>query len=290
MSQLTTANLDKLCQLAEKAAKAAGVYIQSKFDQHYETRSKVGGDSLASQVVTEVDLQAQAIILDYLKESIQTFDLGLLTEEQADDQSRLDKAYFWCIDPMDGTLPFTERRTGYAVSIALVSTAGDPVVSAVYIPDLNESYTAIKKLGIWLNNKPFERSRGIDQSIHWYMDRSFQSEPYFRQVQEAMQQWGAPIEIKADYGGVRNAIGVMKSRRGCYFKFPKRTNGCGSIWDYAATRLLFEECELQVSNAFGEKLNLNDLDTTFMNRQGILFATDMDIVKLILELDNQLKR
>ncbi|MFY0652304.1 MAG: inositol monophosphatase family protein [Cyclobacteriaceae bacterium] len=292
---LTEYQLSELKEIAKKAAKTAGEYIQSQFDQHYVKQKKEGGDSLASQVVTEVDIKAQEIILGHLADSIKNYDLGLLTEESEDDNSRHTKDYFWCIDPMDGTLPFTERRTGYAVSIALISKAGDPVVSAVYIPDLEECYAAVKGLGVELNEEAYSRE-GLNPEkriydVYW--DQSFKSEPYFNQVlnqlNEYAQKEDLEIKLHTNYGGVRNAIGVTKSYYSSYFKFPKKKLGCGSIWDYAATRLFFEELDINVANSQGERLHLNNNHTTFMNEGGILYATNSKLAQFIIELGKYLK-
>ena len=51
----------------------------------------------------------------------------VLTEETEDDGGRLRADYFWCVDPLDGTLPFIEGRPGSAVSIALIARDGTPV-------------------------------------------------------------------------------------------------------------------------------------------------------------------
>lgn len=270
------------------AATEAGTYIQSRFDQPYLTQSKTGGDSLASQLVTEVDIKAQEIILKHLKSSIAQYDLGLLTEEAVDDQSRLGKDHFWCIDPLDGTLPFTEQRPGYAVSIALVSKSGDPVIGVVYVPNEKACYAALKGNGIQLNGKEFNRHAVTqDNKLHWYMDRSFQAESYFEAVKKKMNAFATEqqmdLEIHATYGAVTNAIGVLNSSRGAYFKIPKPRKGGGSIWDYAATRLLFEELELPVFNAAGEKLDLNNSETTFMNDLGVIYVTDSEAMTLLLD-------
>jgi 3'-phosphoadenosine 5'-phosphosulfate (PAPS) 3'-phosphatase len=290
--KLSKEDLEGLCEVAKEAAIDAGRYIQSQFDQHYVKQSKVGGDSLASQVVTEVDFKAQEIILDHLNKSIDEYDLGLLTEESVDDQSRAVKDYFWCIDPMDGTLPFTERRTGYAVSIALISKSGDPVVAAVYIPDLEVCYSSIRDQGVELNNKPYTRDVNPQgEVIDVYWDSSFKSEPIYEQVVDNLNHFADCIDKRItyhfDFGGVRNAIGVMCSDVSCYFKFPKKKNGCGSIWDYAATRLFFQELSLKVSDAKGGTMNLNNLKSTFMNEGGILFSTDQELSKFIIKLGNK---
>ncbi len=287
--KLNDSDLKTLSEQAITAAKAAGKYIQSQFEANYEKRRKVGGDSLASQVVTEVDLKAQEIILTHLEASIQAFDLGLLTEEATDDQSRMTKDYFWCIDPMDGTLPFTERRTGYAVSIALITKPGDPVVGVVYIPDLEQCYSAIKGEGVKNNGQPLERDEHLAVSkLCIYMDKSFNTEPYAAFVLEKLKEFEGQetceLSLYTSFGGVRNAVSVLSSEIGCYFKFPKKAKGCGSIWDYAATRLFFEETGLQVSNAQGDPLHLNDPDTTFMNEQGVIYATDQELAAFVVRL------
>lgn len=289
--KLKDQDLQYLCGIAEAAAKEAGVFIQSQFDQHYEKQHKTGGDSLASQVVTVVDMKAQEIILGYLDPTRKAFDLGLLTEELADDHSRLAKDYFWCIDPMDGTLPFTEQRTGYAVSIALVSQAGDPVIGVVVVPDLEQCFTAIVGHGVACNDQSVQRPVKENTVLHFYMDQSFLTEPYLTTVKSRIEAWAASsgfsrVNYISEYGGVRNALGVMQSGSGCYVKFPKERKGCGSIWDYAATRLMAEELGCVVCDAKGERLYLNRAETTFMNQTGILYATDQALASALLEIGN----
>jgi 3'(2'), 5'-bisphosphate nucleotidase len=285
---LTDKDLYSLCKIAESTAITAGKYIQSQFNQHYKKEDKKAGHSLAAKVVTEVDYKAQEIILQHLNDSIEQYDLGLLTEEAADDSSRLEKDYFWCIDPMDGTLAFTEGRTGYAVSIALVSKSGDPLIGLVYLPDLKDIYTSIKGQGIRLNNEVFKRKSLNSDVIQLYMDLSLQSEPYFNLLKNDFQNWSDEKEKKLEFhlgfGAVRNAIGVLHSASACYFKFPKKQIGGGSIWDYAATRLFFEELGLIVTDSFGKTLHLNDPESTYLNQKGVLFATDGPLFDLIISL------
>lgn len=289
---LTEKDLNSLCQNAKIAAIAAGEYIQSQFDQHYKEEQKEGGDSLASQVVTEVDFKAQEIILQQLEASIKQYDLGVLTEEAADDASRLEKDHFWCIDPLDGTLAFTEGRTGYAVSIALVSKSGDPLAGVVYLPDLDDVYTAVKGKGLRLNNEIFKRKVVETELLQIYMDRSLQSAPYFDFLKKELQKWTEQkeqaLKYYAGFGAVRNAVSVLHSSSACYFKFPKKQKGGGSIWDYAATRLFFEELGLIVADSLGKQLHLNNPESTFMNKAGVLYATDGALFDFVIRLGYQI--
>ncbi|WP_339926114.1 inositol monophosphatase family protein [uncultured Cyclobacterium sp.] len=290
---LEKTNLTTLCQQAINASIEAGKLIQSQVDQSYSQQKKQGGYSTASQVVTEVDFKAQEIILHHLLPSIKQFDLGLLTEEATDDASRLQKDYFWCIDPLDGTLPFTEQRPGYAVSIALVSRAGNSVVGAVYIPDEDLCYSAIKGEGVALNGQSFSLSNTADDdSLHVYMDRSLQGASYFQELKGKTKQWAegqnlTNVFYHVGFGAVRNALSVLSHSNACYFKFPRKEKGGGSIWDFAATRLIFEELGLPVSNSKRENLHLNSPESTFMNQQGVLYASAESIREMISQLNRK---
>ncbi|MFK7951481.1 MAG: 3'(2'),5'-bisphosphate nucleotidase CysQ [Ekhidna sp.] len=286
--------LNDLCSIAKEAAVAAGTYIQSQANKNHTKKEKKAGNSVASQVITQVDIEAQRIILSHLKSTIERYDLGLLTEEAADDQSRLHKDYFWCIDPMDGTLPYTEGKSGYAVSIALVTLEGDPLIGVVYLPDSEHCFTSIKGGGVLLDNESFIwKKHSAPDALHVYLDRSVQKEAYFDELIKQLEKWSIEhLKLKVEYhigfGAVCNAIGVLNATIGCYFKFPKEQKGGGSIWDFASSRLFFEELNLPVSNANGELLHLNRSETTFMNEIGIVFSTDPVLAKFIIRLGSEI--
>ena len=60
---------------------------------------------------------------------------AFLSEEAADDHSRLDNNRVWIVDPLDGTKEFATGRQDWAVHIALVED-GVPIHAAVGLPDL----------------------------------------------------------------------------------------------------------------------------------------------------------
>jgi 3'(2'), 5'-bisphosphate nucleotidase len=60
----------------------------------------------------------------------------VLSEEAADEQSRLDASRVWIIDPLDGTREFSEGRHDWAVHVAL-AIDGVPGPAAVALPGMN---------------------------------------------------------------------------------------------------------------------------------------------------------
>ena len=62
---------------------------------------------------------------------------GLLSEEEKDNPSRLDKSRVWIIDPVDGTREYGEARSDWAVHVGL-AIDGVATTGAVALPDLGD--------------------------------------------------------------------------------------------------------------------------------------------------------
>ena len=142
-SAILSIKFGELLEIAKSAALGAGEFIQSSSSNNLIVKSKGSHLSAASSIVTEADKKSQDIILNYIIPTLKQYSLGLLSEELKDDSSRFENEFYWCIDPLDGTLPFTEQVEGYAVSIALVSREGIPILGVVYNPKKNDLYTCL---------------------------------------------------------------------------------------------------------------------------------------------------
>jgi 3'(2'), 5'-bisphosphate nucleotidase len=81
----------------------------------------------------EGDLRANRYLVDALR--AERPEDGLLSEEEKDNDARLSKSRVWIIDPLDGTREYSERRTDWAVHVAL-ATDGVPAIGAVALPGL----------------------------------------------------------------------------------------------------------------------------------------------------------
>lgn len=289
--RLTTSDLTNLCQTAIDAAKKAGKLIQEYADKNIAVHNKKGADSLASQVVTEVDIKAQNVILEILNPTLSQFDLALLTEESTDDKSRFEKDYFWCIDPMDGTLAFTEKTPGYAVSIGLVSKTGESQLGVVFNPVTKTLYHAIAGQGVFKNEKPWspDLSIGNKSTFSLYIDRSFTGHKNYNsiisEIENLLPQFGLrKLKIEKFAGAVLNACWVLDNAPSCYFKIPKPQNGGGSLWDFAATACIINEAGAYGKSMDGSPLDLNRSDSTFMNHKGVLYASNKKVFDKLLEL------
>jgi len=288
---LKSTDLTNLCQTAIKAAQQAGKLISEYANKNIEVKNKEAADSLASQVVTEVDVKAQKVILDILSPTLSEYDLALLAEESTDDKSRFLKDYFWCIDPMDGTLAFTEKTPGYAVSIALVSENGEPVIGVVFDPSTQNLYYAVKDQGSFKNNQAWhpDLSNRNKPDFTLHMDRTFLEyehyEDFISRLKNSLAEKNiGELKIQKQAGAVLNAIWVLDQAPGCYFKLPKATPGGGSLWDFAATACIFNELGAPAKSYDSSTLDLNRSDSTFMNHRGVLYAGNEEIAHTIRTL------
>jgi len=290
--QLTSDDLTLLSQQAISAAKKAGALITQRAQQPILVQKKEGGDQLASQVVTEVDHLSEALILEVLVPICVTYDLALLTEESTDDKQRLEKDYFWCIDPLDGTLPFVESTPGYAVSIALVSRCGIPQIGVVYDPVKQIIYSAVKGQGAYRNGFSWVLplpDATMKKPLTLVCDRSLVQQAEYPKVIEVFEQMArrqglTGVQIISQGGAAMNACWVIENYPACYFKFPKPQHGGGSLWDFAATACLFHELGATTCDFYGQPLELNRADSTFMNHRGVIFATDSSLLEQIRTL------
>lgn len=301
-------HLEELIVIAVQAALEAGDYICGQRSVHHNQIHKKVGNTEASQIVTDIDYKSQEIILSHLQTTCIPFDIGLLAEEDIADSiahdlhegSRFSKDYFWCVDPLDGTLPFVEGIPGYAISIALVSKEGIPVIGVVYDPKNNVLYQAIKGLNCLKNGSKWELKTtsgdGVkaDSEFLFSSNRSFQKLPSYapmkKDIDELANTLGHGQVVEQQKGGaVMNAIWTLEKAPGCYVALPKMEDGGGSIWDFAATACIFEALGIPPTNCFGKPLTLNDKDTTFMNKHGVVYASGTDIKKgLLKEIDKYL--
>ena len=278
-------DLQSLAGTAVAAARSAGQIISESSNQEIEVEHKDGGHTYASQVVTEVDRKAQDAILEILNPTCDEYDFALLTEESEDDHSRFQKEYFWCIDPLDGTLPFTKKEPGYSVSIALVAKCGKPQIGVVYDPVHDVLWEAAIGRGVKKNDQPWMMNSDLEVLTFTY-DRSFEKHPERQRVLDELNSYAQAIGLTkvhaTQYGGaVINACHALESAPGCHFKFAKLEEGGGSIWDYAATACLFEQAGASVSDVYGDALDLNRSDSTFMNHRGAVYATDASLASKI---------
>lgn len=181
-----------------------------------------------------------------------------------------------------------EGKAGYAVAIALVDQSGSPLIGVVYDPAVGALMHAIRGQGAYRDTARLSLAHKAPESLMVFADASFRAQGNYDDIigvlSACAQQSGLDdIEITYGNGAVKNACQVLDHAAACYLKLPKAEEGGGSIWDFAATACIVSEAGGWASNIHGEALDLNRPDSTFMNHQGVVYASSEELGRLLID-------
>jgi myo-inositol-1(or 4)-monophosphatase len=137
--------------LLRSAAVAAGIIASGYFRREVKSWTKENASP-----VSEADILVDRYLASTLLQARP--DYGWLSEETADNPSRLSCERVFVVDPIDGTRGFLRGEDSWTVSIAVVEN-GVPVVGVVFAPARDELYDAVRGGGARLNGKPMQRRR-----------------------------------------------------------------------------------------------------------------------------------
>jgi len=124
------------------------------FAQAVQSETKLDGS-----VLTATDLACQAFITERLQQLDAS--IAMLGEEMSESEqlSLLGESSerLWCLDPLDGTTNFATYLPCFAISLALIEQ-GSPSIACIHDPIRQETFTAIRNQGAFLNGKPVQSS------------------------------------------------------------------------------------------------------------------------------------
>jgi len=172
---------------------------------------------------------------------------GWLSEETTDSHERQGTELVWLVDPIDGTRDFIRGRTGWAISVALVSTRR-PLLGYLYAPvrrrgDGGEFWSAEAGKGAWLNGERLVASQ-----------------------RDVLAGSRVPAQkLAAEDGDLvlvdqPNSIALRMAMVAADEADLLATLRWGYEWDIAAAGLIAREAGAVVTDAFGQPLNYNKRD------------------------------
>jgi 3'(2'),5'-bisphosphate nucleotidase len=232
--------LEVAIDLARRAASAIMDYYHSPISVEYKEED---------EPVTEADRAADEIIGRGLRAEFPGD--GLLTEESADDPSRLDRERVWIVDPLDGTADFIEHTDDFAVQIAL-TCAGRPVLGVVYQPVQDLLFHAREGRGAYqVQGGQRQRLYGSAVSDPAAMCLVASRAHFSPFIQAAQRTLG--IERVHHAGSVGVKVGLL-ARGECDLYLT--ANVCKE-WDLCAPHAVLLEAGGCFTNLFGEVLTYN---------------------------------
>lgn len=132
------------------AVQAGAAQLQHFFNGEFKISHKEGVNNL----VTEADHAAEKAIIETIRKDYP--DHFILSEETG--ELKTNSEYKWIIDPIDGTVNFSNGIPLCCVSVGLEKD-GEMILGAVYNPIMNEFFFAQKGFGASLNDKKIAVSK-----------------------------------------------------------------------------------------------------------------------------------
>jgi myo-inositol-1(or 4)-monophosphatase len=143
--------MDELRNVAVRAAEAGGDYLATQFRS-----GEVAGEYGTDDVKAVADREAESRVLDVIRDSFP--DHAVHGEESGQNG---DHRYEWVVDPLDGTNNFASGLPSFATAVAVLAD-GDPVVSAIYEPLVDDRYVAVAGEGATRNGDPLSAATDRD--------------------------------------------------------------------------------------------------------------------------------
>jgi myo-inositol-1(or 4)-monophosphatase len=197
-------------------------------------------DKVPGSPVCEADIEVDGFLMRELGLLLPA--AGWLSEETADDPARLSRDLIWLVDPIDGTRDFIGGRTGWAVSIALIS-AGRPLIGLLVAPAREECWCAVAGQGATLNGQPLLASTRAELAGARVPTESLPPEDQDLTKVERPNSIALRGAMVAD--GRADLVATLR---------------WGFEWDVAAAALIAREAGAAVSDAFGQPLVYNKRD------------------------------
>jgi myo-inositol-1(or 4)-monophosphatase len=131
-------------RLAIEAARAAGELLRSEL----AGARRIAFKGAPTNLVTEMDARAEALILDRVRESFP--EDAILSEEMGATSGRSGRR--WIVDPLDGTTNYAHGIPIFAASIAL-EVGGRVQLGVIYDPNHDELFVAERGGGAFVNDR-----------------------------------------------------------------------------------------------------------------------------------------
>ncbi|WP_394730195.1 3'(2'),5'-bisphosphate nucleotidase CysQ [Altererythrobacter sp. GH1-8] len=167
---------------------------------------------------------------------------GWLSEETADNPARLAHDLVWLVDPIDGTRDFIRGRTGWAISVALVSN-GRPLIGMLSAPARGEEWLSVAGQGATLNGLAIKASTRSDLSGA-------------RVPTDQLATIDSDLTMVEKPNSIALRMAMVADNRADLVA----TLRWGYEWDIGAATLIAREAGAMISDAHGEQLRFNKRD------------------------------
>ncbi len=249
----------KALELSKRLAILAGEEIMKVYSDEFTVEYKDDNSPL-----TQADMKSNTVIIDGIKREFP--DVGILSEESADDRMNRDKEYCFVIDPLDGTKEFIKKNDEFTVNIALAQN-GKVIMGVIYVPVKKELYYAAEGCGAFLEKDEIIKQIHVtdrQDDLRLVVSKSHMSDKESRLI----EKYADKIESVKKAGSSLKGCLVASGEAEVYYRY-----GLTMEWDTAAMQMICEEAgaifkQLDDSEMrYNRKDHLNDKGFYVINRK-----------------------
>ncbi len=255
--ELTTNQLERLRDIAVRAAHEAAVPIQAYFGgSHLDVKRKRDGSP-----VTSADQEAEALIRSQLLSESDLGPIDILGEEEG--LQGTGTRWRWIVDPLDGTRSFIHGIPLFGTIITLFdSQQNRPLVGVIHLPMLGQTYAAAKGLGATCQGTRLDLSgnRSMDEVMIGVGD---------------IAQFASAKRL-SDYRRLQDLSDYVRGYTDCFGHGLVVGGSLGAMldpalnpWDILATQVLVEEARGRI--LLSPSAVPNKVDALFGNTQVVEF-------------------
>lgn len=190
--------------------------------------------------VSSADLAVDAFLRTELTRLLPS--AGWLSEETIDAPNQREGDLVWLVDPIDGTRDFIRGQSGWAISVALVSSHR-PLLAMLHAPARDEFWQAEAGHGAFCNGARLAASSRAQLSGARVPTRALPAEDADMAMVEQPNSIALRIAMVA--ADMADLVATLR---------------WGYEWDIAAAALIAREAGAAISDAQGGKLNYNKPD------------------------------
>lgn len=220
-------------------SREAGAIARKYFGGKFKVFRKSGGDP-----VTEADLVIDAFLKEKLLAARPQY--GWLSEESADDPSRLAAKRVFVVDPIDGTHGFVRGKPQFTIVAAVVDD-GRPIAATVFNPITEEMYDAAIGEGARKNGETIHVSEKAD-----FPGARFLAAKFFFHPEDWESSWPPDIAVESRSSIAYRMALVAEGAFDAMVSMSKKSD-----WDLAAADLIVQEAGGRATSGEGAALLYN---------------------------------
>lgn len=253
-------------QIAVNAAIAGGNKILHVYSKNFSSDVK-SDDS----PITEADLESNNTIKNILSKT----NFYILSEEDKDDEKRLEEKKIWVIDPLDGTTDFVNRTGEFTVMIALVENK-KPILGIIYWPTEKTLFLAQKGFGAWKFANNLWTKISVSNISQLKKCRAVGSRHHLSENEKELLK---KLQI-LDFTSIGSSLKVGKISSGMAEIYLTTTNKMKE-WDTCASYCIISEAGGKMTDMKGNDMSYNNKIVNHKN--GILVTNGLVHEKIVSE-------